>query len=513
MNKLIKYFNTNYGKEYGKIAYPRTTLQIYRTYQAIKSYGINDEKLVELLHNIKLPRPMTIEEKELYTDCLYNRDDGELTTREYVDKKINSIPVGSPTQEQVDTWLNAHPEATTTVQDGSITPQKTTFIKTFTPKNFINLDKVQLHKKQNVENGSLEDNDNYNTTDFIDVSNMQNYYIYFKYDGAYFIAYNDKKEFQSVTTNINLASAKTIASWMNAKYIRVSYESTVANVEATNPDLRITENLPSVFPEYEKWFKEYNEFQNITTKSMNDDRLYIGKKVTNVNVEEHTIAIGENSTKVTQNSAVAIGYGAMQNLQEASYDKDSGKFNTCVGNHSMNSLTTGDHNTAVGWASMGLNTTGSFNTAVGEDALLTNTSGNGNSCFGNRAYQLGEGSFNTVIGTNAMFTSDNNASHPTGNNNTSIGSESGVDRGTGSDNVAIGFAAKINENINHSCAIGSGAKCTKDNQFVFGGDWIKYDYIFFGDITICGSDNIYRKLIFNPDGSISWINVNEDNTL
>lgn len=78
MNKLIEFFNKKYGKEYGKISYPRTTLQIYRVYQSIKSYGINDEELVKLLHNTNLPKPKTIEEKELYADCLYNKDDSEI---------------------------------------------------------------------------------------------------------------------------------------------------------------------------------------------------------------------------------------------------------------------------------------------------------------------------------------------------------------------------------------------------------------------------------------------------
>ena len=78
MNELIKYFNKKYSKKYGKISYPRTTIQIYRVYQSIKSYGINDEELVKLLHNIKLPKPKTIEEKELYADCLYNKDDSEI---------------------------------------------------------------------------------------------------------------------------------------------------------------------------------------------------------------------------------------------------------------------------------------------------------------------------------------------------------------------------------------------------------------------------------------------------
>lgn len=39
MNKLIEFFNEKYGDKYGKIPYPRTTMQIYRVYQSIKSYG------------------------------------------------------------------------------------------------------------------------------------------------------------------------------------------------------------------------------------------------------------------------------------------------------------------------------------------------------------------------------------------------------------------------------------------------------------------------------------------
>ena len=78
MNKLIEFFNEKYGDKYGKIPYPRTTMQIYRVYQSIKSYGIKDEELVKLLHYIKLPKPKSIEEKELYTDCLYNKDDSEM---------------------------------------------------------------------------------------------------------------------------------------------------------------------------------------------------------------------------------------------------------------------------------------------------------------------------------------------------------------------------------------------------------------------------------------------------
>ncbi len=71
MNELIKYFNNKYSKTHGKIAYPRTTLQIYQVYQIIKSSGIEDEKLNKLLDETILPKPKTTEEKEAYAECIY----------------------------------------------------------------------------------------------------------------------------------------------------------------------------------------------------------------------------------------------------------------------------------------------------------------------------------------------------------------------------------------------------------------------------------------------------------
>ena len=55
--------------------------------------------------------------------------------------------VGSPTQEQVNTWLNAHPEATTTVQDKSITPIKTDFLDVYLSHNLFNPNNLIQNKK------------------------------------------------------------------------------------------------------------------------------------------------------------------------------------------------------------------------------------------------------------------------------------------------------------------------------------------------------------------------------
>ncbi|WP_288709372.1 hypothetical protein [uncultured Clostridium sp.] len=84
MNELIKYFNKKYSKTHGKIAYPRTTLQIYQVYQIIKSSGIEDEKLNKLLDEAILPKPKTTEEKEAYAECIYESVNTP-ASRRYVD--------------------------------------------------------------------------------------------------------------------------------------------------------------------------------------------------------------------------------------------------------------------------------------------------------------------------------------------------------------------------------------------------------------------------------------------
>lgn len=79
MVQLVKYFNENYGQQYDNIDYPRTSKEMYQTYQVIKSYGIKDDKLLELLNAIVLPKPKTNKEKEMFSECLYEvSDNGSL---------------------------------------------------------------------------------------------------------------------------------------------------------------------------------------------------------------------------------------------------------------------------------------------------------------------------------------------------------------------------------------------------------------------------------------------------
>ena len=109
MNELIKYFNENYSKDYGKISYPRTTIQIYQVYQIIKSSGIEDEKILALLENVKLPKPKTIEEKEMYAECIYESVNMPVS-KKYVDDIKASIVVPTKTSELINdsNFLTGH---------------------------------------------------------------------------------------------------------------------------------------------------------------------------------------------------------------------------------------------------------------------------------------------------------------------------------------------------------------------------------------------------------------------
>ena len=89
MNELIKYFNNKHSKTHGKIAYPRTTLQIYQVYQIIKDANIEDEKLNKLLNEIVLPNPKTIEEKEAYAECIYESVNTSID-KKYIDNFLNT---------------------------------------------------------------------------------------------------------------------------------------------------------------------------------------------------------------------------------------------------------------------------------------------------------------------------------------------------------------------------------------------------------------------------------------
>jgi len=114
---------------------------------------------------------------------------------------------------------------------------------------------------------------------------------------------------------------------------------------------------------------------------------------------------------------------------------NNGRYNTGVGYHAMNVVTTGYHNAALGDGALALMTTGINNTAMGSGALTVLTSGGSNVAIGNVAGNaLTTGGNNVAVGNGALT----NAT--TSSNNVAIGSGTIASAGTGHDNVAVGYS-------------------------------------------------------------------------
>ena len=237
---------------------------------------------------------------------------------------------------------------------------------------------------------------------------------------------------------------------------------------------------------------------------------YVKNEMNFVNTEDNTV-LGYNALPIGDGirENVALGAYAMEKLiVDESIDNQSGRYNVAIGKKAMKETTTGNHNTACGFQAMLANTTGTANTAVGEDALMVIGKGSNNVAVGCRALQSAtEGDYNTAVGLGAGYWTDN--INPTGSRNTMVGAHSGQADGNGSDNVAIGYFAKADSGLNCTIAIGTGANAKKDYQAVIG-TWTIKETVLFGDIIVCGTDGVRRKLIFNSDGSTNWVAVEEE---
>ena len=255
----------------------------------------------------------------------------------------------------------------------------------------------------------------------------------------------------------------------------------------------------------------YVKSSNVNVLEDSPNEIFVGsiKHMSGVQSRLQTISMGDNACTIEQAGCVAIGIDALKNVTPAEPNAglDDGYFNTAVGHGSMSANTTGNHNTAMGWGALGSNLTGSHNTCVGEDAGCTIKEGGNNTCIGGRAFQRGLGNNNTAIGQLAMF------DHSTGSGNTYVGHASGnIANDTGWYNVGIGDTA-ICPNKRYSVALGAYSVATKDNQVVLGCDGSQKseakttETIVFGDFIICGTDGIERKIVFNLDGTCSWVSI------
>src|SRR5256885_11536942 len=100
----------------------------------------------------------------------------------------------------------------------------------------------------------------------------------------------------------------------------------------------------------------------------------------------------------------------------------------------------GQNNTATGLGALFSNTTGSFNDAVGAHALFSNVDGFSNNALGESALNSNiSGDNNTAVGHQALLNS-------TGDFNTALGADTGMDPGIGSNNIYIGDAGFAGDN-------------------------------------------------------------------
>ncbi len=165
-----------------------------------------------------------------------------------------------------------------------------------------------------------------------------------------------------------------------------------------------------------------------------------------------------NSTNATYGANnISIG---PNNWSSTGVEGDS---NITIGDHAMNSLTTGRSNIGIG-TTLNAVTTGSNNVAVGDNSLL-GSNGDYNVAVGTRAYRQGTGGSNVIIGGDAM-------SQYSGNNNVVMGTQA-MYYGSGNNNVAIGTNANYNgtnsaATYEGTTAVGHNAQASAEDAVAIG---------------------------------------------
>ena len=165
-----------------------------------------------------------------------------------------------------------------------------------------------------------------------------------------------------------------------------------------------------------------------------------------------------NSTNATYGANnISIG---PNNWSSTGVEGDS---NITIGDHAMNSLTTGRSNIGIG-TTLSAVTTGSNNVAVGDNSLLS-SNGDYNVAVGTRAYRQGTGGSNVIIGGDAM-------SKYSGNNNVVMGTQA-MYYGSGNNNVAIGTNANYNGTNSEATyegttAVGHNAQASAEDAVAIG---------------------------------------------
>ena len=165
---------------------------------------------------------------------------------------------------------------------------------------------------------------------------------------------------------------------------------------------------------------------------------------------------GANNTTGLENTFIGAYAGFKSNAQA----------NTFIGARAGYNNSTGNFNTFIGTQAGYNNTTGASNFMMGTNAGQANTTGLGNFFLGDNAAGFNtSGSFNVYLGANVA-----NGTGVNGDNNTSIGFESGRGNSGGVNNTFIGFRADAAaSNLSNATAIGNNARVTASNALILGG--------------------------------------------
>lgn len=207
------------------------------------------------------------------------------------------------------------------------------------------------------------------------------------------------------------------------------------------------------------------------------------------------IALGAHSLEDLQCGGRNIGLGTYA-LAHMLY----GENNIAIGADS-NFMSEENHNSiSIGKGSMGTSKKNVDSIAIGYMALAGIANGESEKCIaiGREAAYNGGGKSSVNIGNNAGY-------NATGVLNVFIGNSAGQTATDGWGNVVIGANAD-SKTFSKCIVIGRSAVPTKHSQAVIGSAEIVETKLH-GDLVVRGTDGIIRKIIFNTDGTCSWIAV------
>lgn len=209
-----------------------------------------------------------------------------------------------------------------------------------------------------------------------------------------------------------------------------------------------------------------------------------------------------------------------------------------IGHSSLNSLKGGNRLIAIGTFSMANTETGDRVISIGSDSMLAVKAAEDMVSLGFGAAYYGKNlKRNVVIGAHAMNgAADSEAVENTilgyqagyynkKNRNTFIGTYAGYKNIGGYNNVGVGYRAlhaniegnhntaigplaRVINEANRSTAIGYDAEATKSDQVVIGGEGVR-ETLITGNLIVRGTDGVQRQIVFNADGTCSWVAVEE----